>query len=50
MNLAPGEDDPTFTDVTPIANPTVDPTAKLNELLAVLSLLAIVWNFFKSED
>ena len=46
----PGEDDTGYTPVTPIPSQPVDTSARLNELLAVLSLMAFVWNFFKGTD
>lgn len=48
-DFLPGEDDG-YTPVTPIPAAPVDTSARLNELLAVLSLMAFVWNFFKGSD
>lgn len=46
--MMPGEDD--YTEVTPIETPPVDGSVKLNELLSVVSLLAILWRFFSEEE
>lgn len=49
-SLLPGEDDAGYTPITPIPNETPDTSARLNELLAVLSLMAFLYNFFKGSD
>lgn len=48
-NLVPGEDDDVV-ELTPIApTPRPDDSGRLNELLAVLSLIAFVWNMLRED-